>query len=425
MSGIEHDALGLYISVPFCRAKCTFCNFASGVYPQSAMEPYVGALAAQVEQARKWAGARGLVVPERVDTIYLGGGTPSLLPPEQIERLFGALRSGFSVDADAEITLEAAPLQLEPATLAAALEAGVNRVSFGVQSFVEDEARATARTHSGEEALAEFARMRREGVPHVSADVIAGLPGQSSPSWEASLDALCGAARDKTVNHASVYMFELDEDSRLGAEALRGGARFGAGLLPREDAVADWYERACSVLPQAGLAQYEISNFSAPGGASRHNDRYWLRGPYLGFGVDAHSMLLSQDGAGARFAVGDGLADFLAGGGWGDPEPVSRVAALEECWFLGLRRNAGVSLLALREQFGAAAVAAYDSVLAGLADGGLVCPDGDAVRLTARGRLVSNDVFAALLEVDASGCMQNANPAAIEGCAIFGENRSP
>ena len=405
MSGIEHEALGLYISVPFCRAKCTFCNFASGVYPQSAMGPYVDALAAQMEQARAWAAARGLLVPERVDTIYFGGGTPSLLPPEHFVRLFGALRSVFSVDADAEITLEAAPLQLEPDTLAAALKAGVNRVSFGVQSFVEGEARATARTHSGEEALAEFARMRREGVPHVSADVIAGLPGQSSRSWEESLDALCGGAREGTLDHASVYMFELDEDSRLGAEALRGGTRFGAGLLPREDIVADWYERACAALPAAGLAQYEISNFAAPGGASRHNERYWLRRPYLGFGVDAHSMLVSQDGTGVRFAIGDGLAEFLTGGGWEEPEPVSRVAALEECWFLGLRRNAGVSLEGLRGEFGAQAVAAYASTLEVLRQAGLleqVIQSGDAlVKLTTRGRLVSNEVFGALLEVDA------------------------
>jgi oxygen-independent coproporphyrinogen-3 oxidase len=407
MSGIDHDALGLYISVPFCRAKCTFCNFASGVYPQSAMEPYVEALVVQIEQARAWAATRGLVVPGRADTIYLGGGTPSLLAPGHIEKLFGALRSVFSVDADAEITLEAAPLQLGPATLTAALGAGVNRVSFGVQSFVEGEARATARTHSGDEALAEFTRMRREGVPHVSADVIAGLPGQTGHSWEDSVDALCGAARVGTLDHASVYMFELDEDSRLGAEALRGGTRFGAGLLPREDVVADWYERACERLPQAGLAQYEISNFAAPAGASRHNERYWLRRPYLGFGVDAHSMLISQEGMGARFAVGDGLADFLGGEGWEDPEPVSRAAALEEAWFLGLRRNAGVSLDRLRAEFGEEAVAAYASTLEELTQAGFMqqCmqPADSVVKLTTRGRLVSNEVFGALLEVAVRG----------------------
>lgn len=415
MSGIEDHALGLYISVPFCRAKCTFCNFASGVYPQSAMQPYVEALVAQVEHARSWAAARGLVLPQRVDTIYLGGGTPSLLGPEHFARLFGALRAVFSVDADAEITLEAAPLQLEQATLEAAQRAGVNRVSFGVQSFVEGEARATARTHSGAEALGEFARMRREGVPHVSADVIAGLPGQCGESWERSLDGLCGAAHDASLDHASVYMFELDEESRLGAEALRGGTRFGAGLLPREDAVADWYERACDRLPGAGLAQYEISNFAGPGGASRHNERYWLRRPYLGFGVDAHSMLVADSGEGVRFAVGDALDGFLSGGTWAEPEAVGPVAALEECWFLGLRRNAGVSLAALREQFGAAAVAAYASTLEELTAAGLVqqsvqpgpvqrgrAQHADTiVTLTARGRLVSNEVFGALLEARA------------------------
>jgi oxygen-independent coproporphyrinogen-3 oxidase len=394
------DALGLYLSVPFCRAKCTFCNFASGVYPLSAMEPYVQTLIAQVEQAPRWAAARGLRLPHRVDTIYLGGGTPSLLPPELLTRLFAALCSVFSIDADAEITLEAAPLQLEPGTLAAALAAGVNRVSFGVQSFVEGEARATARTHSGADALNEFARMRREGVAHVSADLIAGLPGQTGATWEQSLAALCGAVRSGDLDHASIYMFELDEDSRLGAEALRGGIRFGASLLPTDDAVADWYERACEVLPECGLAQYEISNFAAPGGASRHNERYWLRRPYLGFGVDAHSMLPREDGDEARFAVGDGLEDCLAGAGWGEPERVTRSQALEECWFLGLRRTAGVSLPELQRQFGPSAVAAYAPVVARLAEAGLVSMQGQLVILTSRGRLVSNEVFGALLEVD-------------------------
>jgi oxygen-independent coproporphyrinogen-3 oxidase len=400
------DALALYLSVPFCRAKCTFCNFASGVYPQSAMEPYVQALIAQVEQARRWAAAHGLHLPHRVDTVYLGGGTPSLLPPELLARLFTALRDAFAVDPDAEITLEAAPLQLEPATLAAALAAGVNRVSFGVQSFVEGEARATARTHSGEEALGEFARMRREGVAHVSADLIAGLPGQTGASWEQSLAALCGAARSGDLDHASVYMFELDEDSRLGAEALRGGLRFGAALLPREDAVADWYERACERLPQAGLAQYEISNFAAPGGASRHNERYWLRQPYLGFGVDAHSMLRTSTGGCARFAVGEELDGFLSGGSWQEPEPVERLQELEEAWFLGLRRTDGVSLEALRAEFSVAALDAYAESLEQLTAEGLILQvkdrRGTLVRLTPRGRLVSNEVFAALLEVDAA-----------------------
>ncbi len=385
--------LGLYLSVPFCRAKCTFCNFASGVYPASAMPAYVEALLQQVRAARGWAQARGLLLPGRVDTVYLGGGTPSLLPPELMTSLFAGLRAEFSLDPDAEITLEAAPLQLEPPTLEAAQAAGVNRVSFGVQSCVEGEARATARTHSGEEALAEIERMRAAGVPHISADLIAGLPGQTGASWQQSLAALTGSA----VDHASVYMFELDEDSRLGAEALAGGIRYGAGLLPHDEAVAEWYELACERLAGAGMAQYEISNFARPGGSSRHNERYWLRQPYLGLGVDAHSMLRTETGAAARFAVGDSLAPFLEGAGWDEPEHLSRRAELEEAWFLGLRRNAGVDVPQMQAAWGVAAVAVYAETVAALCEGGLLDRGNGRVGLTMRGRLLSNEVFRELL----------------------------
>jgi oxygen-independent coproporphyrinogen-3 oxidase len=435
------DSLGLYISVPFCRAKCTFCNFASGVYPVSAMPAYVAALRRQLASARAWAETHGLALPHQVDTIYLGGGTPSLLPPQLLTALFTAIRNEFAVDPDAEITLEAAPLQLESATLEAAQRSGVNRISFGVQSFVDNEARSTARTHSGAQALSEIARIHAAGVPHLSADLIAGLPGQTGVSWSHSLDLLAQAPLD----HASVYMFELDEDSRLGAEALRGGLRFGAALLPTDDAVADWYIQACETLELAGLHQYEISNFARaqteeraedeqpaptkqttlpkqsalnrqiPNSRSRHNERYWLRRPYLGLGVDAHSMLHSQSGPAApelsptgraaisqaaRFAVPDTLDTYLTGTTWSEPEPLTPTAALEESWFLGLRRTAGVSLAALRHEFGAPAIELYIPTLDDLADARLLTrQDPDTVALTPRGRLLSNDVFAALVAV--------------------------
>ncbi len=415
----SEDALGLYLSVPFCRAKCTFCNFASGVYPASAMPAYVAALGRQLAAARGWAGARGLVLPHQVDTIYLGGGTPSLLPPELLTQLFTAIRGEFAVDPDAEITLEAAPLQLAPATLEAAQRSGVNRVSFGVQSFIDGEARATARTHSGAEALSEIARVRSAGIPHLSADLIAGLPAQTGASWARSVAMLAEAPLD----HASVYLFELDEDSRLGAEALRGGIRFGAGLLPTDDAVAGWYTHACEALAAAGLHQYEISNFAraataeTPDGRSRHNERYWLRRPYLGLGIDAHSMLQTDSGHAARFAVPDTLDTFLAGStftdtpltgntgpagltgsSWSEPDRLTPTAALEESWFLGLRRTAGVSIPSLRAQFGADAVAPCLPIVEDLAEAGLlaICAN-ETVTLTPRGRLLSNEVFAALL----------------------------
>jgi len=360
------------------------------------MPAYVAALIAQLRGAHAWAAANGLCLPHRVDTIYLGGGTPSLLPPQLLRELFAAIRGEFEVDACAEITLEAAPLQLEPETLEAGQRAGVNRVSFGVQSFVEGEARATARTHSGSQALAEIARMHAAGVAHVSADLIAGLPGQTGASWAVSVEALA----DAQLDHASVYMFELDEDSRLGAEALRGGLRFGAALLPTDDAVADWYGQAGERLTRSGLLQYEISNFAREGGRSRHNERYWLRAPYLGVGVDAHSMLRMAAGADARFAVDDTLDSYLAGGSWSTPEALTPREGLEECWFLGLRRAAGVSLARLWKQFGREAVELYMQVLEQLVEDGLLhFINVDTIALTARGNLLSNDVFGALLAV--------------------------
>ncbi len=403
---VTEEPLGLYISVPFCRAKCTFCNFASGVYPASAMPAYLHALEQQLRLARTWAQSHELSLPARVDTVYLGGGTPSLLPPHLLTQLFTAIRQEFTLDANAEITLEAAPLQLDPATLEAAMAAGVNRVSFGVQSFVDGEARATARTHSGREALAELDRVRHAGIEHLSADLIAGLPGQTGASWAASVRMLAEAP----VDHASVYMFELDEDSRLGAEALQGGTRYGAALLPHEDRVADWYVEACEHLAAAGLAQYEISNFarhssrSRHSGRSRHNERYWLREPYLGLGVDAHSMLRGLDGAAARFAVEDELSPFLQpksldAPGWSRPQWLTRAEELEECWFLGLRRTAGVALPTLEAAFSQAALAPYLPALAELADNGLLSTGDGVVSLTTRGRLLSNEVFSALLAI--------------------------
>ena len=400
------ERLGLYISVPFCRAKCTFCNFASGVYPASLMPLYVEAVLAQVRGARCWARSRELQVPERVDTVYLGGGTPSLLTPVLVRDLLAGLRAEFDIEPGAEITLETAPLQLEPATLEAAQAAGINRVSFGVQSFVDGEAQATGRTHTGQEALAEIERMRAAGVAHISADLIAGLPGQTGASWRLSLDALARAS----VDHASVYMFELDEDSRLGAEALAGGVRYGAGLLPHEDTVAEWYSSACEHLAAAGLAQYEISNFARPRGASRHNERYWLRRPYLGFGVDAHSMLRGSHGSAARFCVGEALDGFLAGESWDEPAWPTPRAELEEAWFLGLRRNAGVGLRLLREAHGPAVELYLPRVRELCRDGLLEEPEPGRIALTARGRLLSNAVFGELL---AAGEMPEAAYAAL------------
>jgi oxygen-independent coproporphyrinogen-3 oxidase len=233
----------------------------------------------------------------------------------------------------------------------------------------------------------------------VNVDLIAGLPGQTMASWLESLEALCALE----VEHASLYMLEVDEDSRLGRELIGGGARYGAGLVPTDDAVAAMYEAGCERLQGAGLGQYEISNFARAGADSRHNLRYWRREPYLGVGLDAHSMLRDRDGRPVRFGNTDDLSGYLAGGsgseGGGEVEVVERMAELEEAWFLGLRMVEGVSLTALRAEFGAEPVAAFDDIIAELVADGLLLRHGDRVALTMRGRMLSNEVFGHFLGV--------------------------
>jgi oxygen-independent coproporphyrinogen-3 oxidase len=392
----ENEALGVYVSVPFCRAKCSFCNFASGVGTDEAVGRYVEQLVLEIAGAREAVHALGAMLPERVDTVYFGGGTPSLLTAGQMRAIFAALRGTFVLEAGAESTLEAAPEQIADELLEAALREGVNRVSLGVQSFVDREAAAVGRSHTGDSCLAEFARLQRAGVRDVGADLIAGLPHQTHASWERSLDAVATSA----LTHVSVYMFEIDEDSRLGAEVLRGGARFGAPDVATEEQAAELYERACERLPQTGFAQYEISNFAREGFPSRHNRKYWQRAPYVGFGLDAHSMLRREDGGEVRFANTDELGSY----GFGArtvPQVVDTDGAFEESLFLGLRMADGIALTDMRTNFGDARTDAVLPVMRELEQAGLMALRGERWVLTGHGRLVSNEVFGRLLEKSA------------------------
>lgn len=417
------DSLGLYISVPFCRAKCTYCNFASGVFGAERMDAYVDQVCAEMRGVRE--SAAGLVAPrgfnavelaERVDSIYLGGGTPSLLRAEQVRRLFAVLRGEFAVSADAEITLECAPGQLSDETLETMLRDGVNRVSFGVQSFVDREAAAVGRLHTRAICLEEIARVRAAGVHNLNADLIVGLPRQTHESWRESVEVAIASG----VPHISLYMLEVDEDSRLGREVLAHGERYGANDVPGEDETAEWYAEACEWLEAAGIQQYEISNFARSGFESRHNVRYWLRGPYLGFGLDAHSMLRLGE-CGVRWANTSELDEYLAveagdrKQGTGNraggalrllsvkgkqsrtPEWIAREQAFEETMFLGLRMNGGVDLNALRVQFGPELVGCAIAAVEEIEEAGLIERCGPCLRLTARGRMVSNEVFSRLL----------------------------
>ncbi len=417
MPDLRDDALGLYISIPFCRSKCTYCNFASGVYPASEHTSYVDRVIEEMAGAGAWAEQVGVELPRRVNTVYLGGGTPSLLAPELVARLFRAVRAEFDLEPGAEITVECAPGQLGDATLGALAEAGVNRVSLGVQSFIDREAAQSGRLHSRAVVLADMERLRRAGISNLNVDLIAGLAGQSFASWEESLEVLASTG----VPHASVYMLQIDEDSRLGRELLAHGARYHAELVPGDDAIARMYELAIEKLGEAGLEQYEISNFCRPGMESRHNLRYWERRPYLGLGLDASSMLREARAVNGemrrvlRSTTAGELKAFLDGAEPGSPrtglrpwggEPVetawlSAARQHEEAWFLGLRLNAGVNVASLEREFGAAMVAPAMEAAERLAEAGLVVFDGETVRLSARGRLLSNDVFQEFLGLEA------------------------
>jgi oxygen-independent coproporphyrinogen-3 oxidase len=423
--------LGLYISVPFCRTKCSYCNFASDVFSKSAYENYVARVLEDIANSRQLAlelgcafgSALGCTYDDTADSIYLGGGTPSILEAAQLLRIFAAVRGHFAIAPDAEITVECAPGTLTPVLIETLLQCGVNRVSLGVQSFVDQEAQSVGRLHNRATVLEEIGRLREAGLANINIDLIAGLPHQTAESWAFSVSETIATG----VPHASVYMLEVDEDSRLGRELIAGGARYHAHFVPDEDATADFYQQACQMLASAGIAQYEISNFArtAPhsqngelqSNESRHNLKYWTRQPYLGFGVDAHSMLAADQNQAVhqalRFATPDSLDAYMNR----TPHtvtPVSAQAAIEESFFLGLRLNRGIDLERLRTDFSPMfsrdAVATWESAIQQCVREGLLEQQGATVRLTGRGRLLSNEAFARFLAEETKVGTGHVNP---------------
>ncbi len=413
--------LGLYISVPFCRTKCSYCNFASDVFSKSAYENYVARLVEDIANSRQVASELGCRFDATADSIYLGGGTPSILDGAQLLRIFAAVRDQFTVTPDAEITVECAPGTLTPALIETLRQCGVNRVSLGVQSFVDQEAQSVGRLHKRSTVLEEIDRLREAGLANISIDLIAGLPHQTPESWAFSVSETIATG----VPHVSVYMLEVDEDSRLGRELIAGGSRYHAHFVPDEDATADFYEQACEMLARAGIAQYEISNFARrvprpssawagplPDNQSRHNLKYWTRQPYLGFGVDAHSFLPVEGHRAIRFATPDSL-DAYMNRAPNAVTPVSAQAAIEESFFLGLRLNRGIdpsSLLSLfmnchpdPELVEGEGPAVWEFAIKSCIQDGLLERQGTTLRLTGRGRLLSNEVFARFLTEEKVG----------------------
>jgi oxygen-independent coproporphyrinogen III oxidase len=368
--------LGLYVHIPFCSAICNYCNFNRGLYDEALKTRYVAALRQEIARA-----PFGL----QADTIFFGGGTPSLLEPEEIGSIIQAIRDRFELSADDEVTLETNPETVDRDKLERFRGAGVNRISFGVQSFQDDELKRLGRIHSAGRARAAVREARAAGFDNVSLDLMMWLPGQSVETWLANVDALVEAAPD----HASLYLLELYPNAPLKEEMARGGW----SLAPDEDA-AEMYLRAMARLEEAGLTQYEISNVARPGKASRHNLKYWTDGEWLAFGCGAHS---TRDGV--RWKNVSGTEDYVtrvtAGG---DVVTERRVLSssdrLEEALFTGLRLNGGIDIEEAGARYGTDVWQRYGQALQPFLEEGWLVHDGRRLRLTRDGMLMANEVMA-------------------------------
>jgi oxygen-independent coproporphyrinogen III oxidase len=357
---------GVYISWPFCAQKCTFCNFASGVLPAALQEEYGRALRDEI------GGHEWLWTPE---TVYFGGGTPSRIDHDLLCRLLEAVPGRPWLEA----TIEAAPGTFSVDDVAAWQDAGINRVSLGVQSFVPAELVQTGRRHNAAAVTADIDMLRRQGVDNVNLDLIAGLPHQTAETWDESLDWIERLAPP----HVSVYIFEVDEDSRLGGELLAGGARYGAPHVPSADLVADLYEHAVGRLQSMGIPRYEISNFARAGRESRHNLKYWTLEPYVGFGADSHSF----DGR-ERHANVETAAEYVARWRNGkSPRQETTTAILnEERFLVGLRLMRGIEPEAADGH-------EFEEPIHRFLEAGLLEREGPRLRLSSQGVLLSNEVL--------------------------------
>ena len=380
-SRVSAATLGIYVHVPFCQTKCTYCNFHTGVVARGLYRPYVDAVCREIAESRA-------LRDPTVDTVYLGGGTPSLLEPADLRRIMDAIRQNYFCALN-EVTLEADPETITADKAAAWLDAGINRVSMGVQSLNDVELRAAGRMHRRDDVYRAVEFLRAAGFHNISMDLIAGLPHQTPATWESSLAELIALQ----PQHISIYLLEVDDGSRLGKEIIAGGTKYGAGAVPPDDAMAEFYESACATLAAAGFEHYEISNWSLPGRASKHNLKYWRRQPYLGFGAGAHSF----DGQRRWSNVHDpsAYADAIAQGlpAIDSDETVTPAQALDEELFLGLRELAGIDLARIERKYGADFAPRVRKLL----DEGLLERSDDTIRLNPAKLTISNEAFVELL----------------------------
>jgi oxygen-independent coproporphyrinogen-3 oxidase len=397
----DRASLGLYVHIPFCSAICNYCNFNRGLYDEALKTRYVDALVHEIGGSGEIGGSedppyidssRGHVdvgrtfrSAEPADTIFFGGGTPSLLDPGDIARIIGALCDRFAVDPDSEITLETNPETVDRAKLERFREAGVNRLSFGVQSFQDAELRRLGRIHSADRARRAVEDARAAGFDNVSLDLMMWLPGQSVTAWLANVDALIAAAPD----HASLYLLELYPNAPLKEEM----ARAGWSLAPDDDA-AEMYLQAMARLESAGLVQYEISNVARPGRASRHNLKYWTDGEWLAFGCGAHATR-----GGVRWKNVAGTEEYITRvtnreSAVAERRVLTTDERLEEALFTGLRLSEGLDAGAVGPRYGVDVFARYGDALQPFVDAGWLIREGTRLRLTRDGMLMANEVMA-------------------------------
>jgi putative oxygen-independent coproporphyrinogen III oxidase len=378
------------VQVPFCQTKCTYCNFHTGVFSSDLYAPYVASLCREIAEYPRLQGEFGIapVSDAIVDTVYFGGGTPSLLDLAGLARALEAMRAEFKCGFE-EVTLEADPETISHEKAGAWREAGFNRISMGVQSFRDNELKAAGRMHRRDDIFRATRVLRETGMQNISFDLIAGLPHQTSESWDESVTQLLVLRPE----HVSIYLMEIDEGSRLGLEVLNEGTRYSAAAIPNDDSMAAFYDSACSRLADGGYIHYEISNWALPGYESRHNLKYWRREPYFGFGAGAHSFNGSQ-----RWANAHDPAAYVAAIQQGR-FPVEQVAcvsageALEEELFLGLRQLAGIDLAGIELKYGTDLQPRVEELRAQ----GLLEWNGKLLRLSPDRLTVSNEILVNLL----------------------------
>jgi len=369
---------GIYVHIPFCSSICNYCNFNRGLYDEALKTRYVAALRQEIARA-------GASEAAAADTIFFGGGTPSLLDPEDVASIVGSIRDAVDLDPNSEVTLETNPETVDRGKLERFRAAGVNRISFGVQSFHDEELKRLGRIHSADRARAAVREARAAGFDNVSLDLMMWLPGQSVDAWLANVDALMAAAPD----HASLYLLELYPNAPLKEEMARGGW----SLAPDEDA-AEMYLRAMERLERGGLRQYEISNVAREGKASRHNLKYWSDGEWLAFGCGAHGTR-----GGVRTKNVASTDEYIARVTDGrDPVTERRVLTandrLEEALFTGLRLTDGVDIAAVGARYGVDVWGRYGDALTPFLEEGWLVREGPWLRLTREGMLMANEVMA-------------------------------